>query len=307
MIIIYGAYPYTKTRGLVGDYCPVCEEPRAFVLTDHYELPHIYFIPFARFYQLTVRTCQGCGSETQCKRKAYAQVVPHSRSRGMHTEALLAETNAALHALVVAERQAAAAPDSQAEAVRAMRILQQYHTRREAAPLIQRMQQWPQLSGSARQQLLEEIEELHAIQEQNETVLQFLLNALKTAPEAAHLLLVMPLFLVLLGSAYFFVGAIDFPAVLGAILGVFLIDTLLCTWIYNRLTNWRYRRWIRNKLIPLAEQAGIDFLILCAVLNEDWPKEILEHRQFAALRKRQKLVVEVLAEEGKLPADFFAG
>lgn len=306
-MIIFGAYPYNSIRGFVGDYCHYCGGPQVFHLMDHYELPHVYFIPFARLYQMTVRICQGCGSEEKCKRNAYAQVVPQRRGRGMEVEEVLAETNAPLHALVLVERQAATTGEDRERAVRAMRVLQKHHGRREAAPLLQRMQDWPRLGASARQQLLDEIEGLHNLQEQNEEALDFLLEAVKTAPYSAHLLLVLPLFVTVLVVCIGFTAAtVQGFAVLGVLLPVLAADILVCFWLYNRLTTWRYRRWVRAKLIPMAEEEGMDFLAICAALSGEWPKEVLEQPRFAILRKQQKTVIDVLVEEGKLPSDVFA-
>jgi hypothetical protein len=91
----------TKVRenrlGMVADRCPDCDGVRRFAVTEHYAVPHVYYIPLGQgTRQVTIRTCQSCGSQFNCQAASYDAVLEESTADSLALNEVLSQANSQL-------------------------------------------------------------------------------------------------------------------------------------------------------------------------------------------------------------------
>jgi hypothetical protein len=97
MFVIHGTYTPQKKRGLAADVCPRCVEVRPFLVTDHYQVTHLYFIPLGSgTYQGSSQECQHCRLRVLCRPSIYDRILSPKEVDGLSEEQFIVATNPGL-------------------------------------------------------------------------------------------------------------------------------------------------------------------------------------------------------------------
>ncbi len=91
MLIVWGWRDRKKRLGRVAEFCPKCDDARPFVVREHRQQFHVYFLPVNRgTHQGHFGTCQKCGHLESVGPADYAG---YSRRRRATIEELVDETH----------------------------------------------------------------------------------------------------------------------------------------------------------------------------------------------------------------------
>jgi hypothetical protein len=96
-MFIHGTYARQKKRGLAADVCPRCAAVRPFLVSDHFLVAHVYFIPVhGGTYQGSSRDCQHCRLISECRPSVYDRLLSEREVAGMTEEQFVVATNPGL-------------------------------------------------------------------------------------------------------------------------------------------------------------------------------------------------------------------
>jgi len=313
MIIIWGSKHREKRIGTVADHCSLCDDVTAFEVTEHYKVPHLYYIPLGGgTLKATTMTCRGCGNDLVCERWRYARVIPRAGARDMALKDLAEQTNpkavedltrrAQLELLAGKERSSRGAPAAAASSDGAHLELALENLKGMEdtdGELMVRLEKWQELDEGSRLALVKETAELAERGKRVDKAINFSSLVAKTFPGnagcATGLLVLMafaaPIFLVpglrtwLWGSAM---------VVAGLIAGMVVM---------SKVSNARIASWTRRKLIPRAEKHGVDLGVTIALLAQIDTKDEQIDEKIREFASNLDPVVATLFEEGVLEPD----
>lgn len=97
MFFIMGEKSWHDHRGVVGDFCPACDRPRAFTVSDFYTATHIYFVTISRWtFKARIRVCWGCGATFYAKLKDYDELLDEDEAEDLTLTQIVRRTNSPL-------------------------------------------------------------------------------------------------------------------------------------------------------------------------------------------------------------------
>jgi hypothetical protein len=106
MFIIWGTKGRQEKLGTVADWCPNCQSARAFTVTKHFRVSHVYFIPLGRGTLVaTVKQCWECSTQYHCEEETYDDFLPEKEVEEMPMSKLIRQTNTALKEWLDSRRQ----------------------------------------------------------------------------------------------------------------------------------------------------------------------------------------------------------
>ncbi len=106
MIIIWGSKHRKNDLGVVAEWCDSCQSVQPAIVTEHYQVGHIYYIPLGKgTLKATSRQCMRCGGEFMAERSAYSAFLPAAQVRAVNTDDLMVRTNPGLADTIIERRQ----------------------------------------------------------------------------------------------------------------------------------------------------------------------------------------------------------
>jgi hypothetical protein len=292
MLIIWGTKINRHPRGTVADQCGACMEVQRFAVTDHYEVSHVYYISIGQGTRVaSTRQCWRCGSEFNCVPDGYDEFLPDATVEEMSLDEIIERTNAPLAEVraarkriekMVSERPAQPAGDAatqvmlpgtplrevpasmqDAELRETLARLEAYEgTTPEVAILLQKLQGWRDLDSNGRSALLEEVNTFIDYQQKADRAIAYLNRMVGTFPQYLGCLPATVL-LAALGAVFWWGYDYCHPCVLLSYGTIGLAAVFAC---YYYATNAMRRRWMRQTVIPEADEAGVDLQTLAAVM-----------------------------------------
>lgn len=329
MFIIWGTKVNQDHRGTVADRCPVCADVEKFDVTDHYEVGHIYFISLGRGARVaSTRVCQSCRTEFNCDPNAYDQFLPREEADAMAIDDVVETTNSQLARARDARKrlhEMASEPDERLpfpdtthlklpgtplrdasasalddELRQALSRLEAYEdSGPEVTQLLEKLQNWRRLDLAARDALLAKVDAFIDRQQQIHRAVSFIRMIAVTFPQFSGCLPALAL-LGALGSAFWWLP-IDWTLLVYS--GYTVVVLLLCCVVFYFLSRMSRRRWMRNQLIPQAEENGVDLQMLVLVLESAGQSDQTLDEKVRDLAMEVGLLQEVIVEMGKWKLD----
>jgi hypothetical protein len=315
MWLIYGHTERRKRRGIVADECPLCEDVRPFLVTEHYVVSHLYFIPLGRGrLQASVRRCQACQGAFACDSTLYDQFLSVRQARTLPIDELLEQTNPNLararEARLQLEREAqrAVAGQSHADDEVLLRWLMT-RLRQLGEALVNRthyqdrLLSWYQLPATERERLRREIEAFIEDRKKLQRAAIFTDVVSRTFPRAPGCLPALFLWMALMIVAFFLAALLRLEGSIVLFLLIGLVAIFLC---YRSWARSSYQRWFCKKFIPSMEAHAIDLPALLTVLSSIKKSPPKHDPWMRALVKRSDLLVEILRGQDHPPPELDA-
>lgn len=272
MFILHGTTTQTAELGRVGEYCPLCEQPCQFIVSEIRTVSHVYFLPVGKGTAgPAMKKCTRCSSVSFCDPLAYPLLLPERVARTSTPGELLEQTNPDLAAAV--ERRARlrrdlqhSGPDGDAAQLLAMCELRDLRTQsRRAIELQDRLLGWHRLPSEGRESLPGEIAAYTRQYREEDRTNLFVANVCGNVPEGAGC---MPTILtaIVSGALFIWLGVWLRSETVGSLLLFAWMGTAgYAQYWFMRRT---YRRWFTKRLIEPAEAAGLDPSQVAQILKE---------------------------------------
>ncbi|MDP6542996.1 MAG: hypothetical protein QGH60_03340 [Phycisphaerae bacterium] len=309
--IWFGTKHKTRNLGVVADHCEVCDSMQRFEVVDHYEAGHIFSISLTRGeFKGTSRCCLACSTEVMCYKGDYKEFFKRTQAGGMPIDNLAAATNprlldmrrdrAALEDM--AQRAAASAPADVHDnapmrlALERLKDVQESGDPDQTRELLDGLKAWDDLDAGGQTVLLDEVNSFVDETKQCDQTVRFLWLMGKSYPLNVGCL---PGTLVILGIAAVFVFYPPARSWLwGSIIGV--VGVAATFGVYWKIRDAGIRRWVRRKLIPMAEERRIDFDMLIAMLAGVDLKDETIDEPIRDMAQEFESIASVLLERGKI-------
>lgn len=310
MIIIWGTKPKKRDVGVIADRCDNCGDVQPFTLTDHFEAGHIYYISLTQgTYKASTAKCQTCGHEMICRKEDYAEVIPFEEADQLSLRDLLTDSNprllesmavqANLQTMAQEEMASADAPGPDAARFQdAVAKLSEAGDSAENRQLMRRLESWPSLDPGQRQALLDEVDQFLDAGERVGRAVQFIQLIAPTYPESAGCLIG---FLIFAAPMALF----TLPFFKNLIWGTVLVAVSLAAglFVFTRVAKVRSHGWVRRKLIPQADEQGVDLQVFIGVLaGIDTDDEMID-QQARNLAGGADAIAQVLLEDKLIQLD----
>lgn len=318
MFVLHGKYQRSRRQGNVGDYCPTCRKLRLFHVEVAYEVDHVYFVPLGNGTpKATTIECSVCETVLDAKVSHYDDCLSdkgRNKSQNLTVDSLVRKTNGRL-ALLRSIRDLVLGPSTpnntedpmdandlakSEPGLRRIFAALQEHYRGDVRvdALLARLVDWHGLERRAQLALQQDVEDYLADRRERSRTMAFIAEVAATAPEGAHFVIAF-IVGIALSIAAIIVGAdAGSDTVIFAGLGIALAASIGCFIVVGR---WRFRRWLRNKLLRRADELQVDLVTLCSVLANVDQSDPSADQKVVALAKQLKYLVRILHEEGKLP------
>jgi hypothetical protein len=303
VFVVWGTKHKTRNAGIVGDQCEACGELAAFVVTDHYEAGHVYYISLTQgTYRGSSRTCERCGAEFRCHHDEYERLIPLPEAVDLSVQDLLEYTNPELLRAAERreelERQLTQGGRAAIEARRAIAIeeLQALGAIPHSEELAARLLRWDELDESGRARLLDEAD--HAVA-QARTWRQSVAVFVDASRSYRHS---SDFKAALFGIFVFAAGIVSIPALITVpgVIGLAIVALLLAWWVHGILVRAALRRWVTRTLLPRTREAELPLDPMLEFLESvDYGDESLEPG-LRELARRRSTLGEMLLDEGQL-------
>ncbi|MBI1374955.1 MAG: hypothetical protein GC159_19735 [Phycisphaera sp.] len=324
MFIVWGTKHKTRDAGVVAERCDVCMAPQPFVVTDHYEAGHIYWISLTQgTYKISSMKCPSCGNELICNKDDYDQVLARDIAARLPIHELIERTNHRLgqsmrmreNLEAMASQQAQAPPRAPgsppplpgarpttggpdprfALAVAKLRDFDDSDTSRE---LMARLSQWQTLDTDLREKLLTEVDEFVDSSMRINQTIGFIRTIANSYPDSAGCL--SGFFVFLVPMALFFIPALQSwlwgpIVVIAAFVAGFVV--------MQKVSARRIRAWTINKLIPEADADQIDYTLFVGVLLGVNTSDQAIDQHVRNLATGVKNFLGVLIEQGRIEGE----
>jgi hypothetical protein len=279
-VIWWGNYNNAKERGIVGDKCLHCGRTTAMHVAQHYQVPHVYFIPLGPGSLLaTVLTCSECGGRMNGALEAYRRVIPSAAAVNMPLGKLLAETNPRLNdvlayraGLVETAREVRdvtpGAADPRVELAFA-RLAEVSSPLPEVYKLQGRLSQWASLDAATQAQLLRDINEVVAEDEKQEAAVRFVgLMGQRFKPDIdaglTALTMIVVAALVVVGS-YLLLGD---SVICASVFVSIPVAGGAAALVHRALRRRAHRKFFRDVFLPEAHYQELSIVRILAVLHD---------------------------------------
>jgi membrane protein implicated in regulation of membrane protease activity len=308
MFILHGHYDRERPQGMVADKCDYCGEVTLFQLTQHFRVPHVYFIPLGKGDLIdSVLECTECGRRAATRLVDYVRVIPEKQARTLSLAEIMEETNPRLAELAAAlaqldqARGEGSADDPRFEEATAK--LWDFGPREPAwNHFLPRLSKWATLEAAAQDRLLRELDERWREHQQRQARLQFIRTMAESfKPDVDGFLAALTFFLVFIGG--FVLSAVSLPQ--GALCAGFalsLIGALVSAVLVHRAWRRRkHRAFFRTKWLPQAELRGLDPVGLAEELAVIPVTDAKSDKSLRGLRDALPLLVAVMEEDTGMP------
>jgi len=100
MIIFWGTKTKSESLGFAADHCEHCNQVTPFLMEEHFEVGHLYWIPMGSWkLKAVTRACQSCSWATTCDPESYDHLLPKNEAVTMNIDQLAMVTNRPLYQL----------------------------------------------------------------------------------------------------------------------------------------------------------------------------------------------------------------
>jgi|GEM_PF-6436875 len=303
MFIIWGTKHKTKDVGMVVDRCESCRDTRIFLVTDHYEAGHIYWISLTQgAYKATSRKCNVCGSESICDKSEYDQIVPAADAKELEMADLLTLTNPRLYTIIEQRKDLEAIAtvsnptDGEADGARLQLMLNKLRELEgsdAAHELMTELEAWPTMTAEQRDDIVKQVDDLVVRTEMIQQTVRFIRNMSESFPQDPGC--ATGLFVFLAPLALFFMPMFqNWPAGIALV----VISLIVGVVAYIKVERTRVRNWVHKQLIPKAREQEIEYAVFLGLLSGIDGKDETVDPKIRGMIGQLGEVVKILATEG---------
>lgn len=317
MFVFFGNYSSTKTRGVVADQCPECGQIARFRVIEHYQTPHLYFIPLpGTEMQGVSRECSKCRTQLDCPKGVYERYIPEAEAHCLSDIEVLRETQPRL-AVVVEYRQeieqnAALASRGFApgmadpRAKLALARLCELNTKEPRVfDILCRFLEWTSLDEAGQRDLLQQVDDLinpPSSEEVVDQVSKFVKDIARLFPDKVDGGLAFLTWLLIVVGGFFLPPCQNFWG--GCLL--ILTATLLAYVVQRWRTRQMVKKWFHGTYLLQANQQGIDVAESLRVLRREASEPERCSDKIQAMWKATPLLLQVIQDKKGEPLDEIA-